>query len=189
MTRAAPPYCGTYAEDGAGAVMRESQAAVWQCVTMPVPEFITRLRAKIGNDLLWIGGVTAVVFDRGRVLLVQRADTGEWAPVTGILEPGEQPAAGAIREVREETGVLVRIQRLVSVLSQDQPTRHANGDITQHLDLCFRCEFVSGEPYAADDESVDAAWFQLDTLPPMQPRLRERIERALPIDAPVHFVR
>ena len=155
---------------------------------MPVPEFITRLREKIGKDLLWVSGVTAVVFDRDRVLLVRRADNGEWAPVTGILEPGEQPASAATREVREETGIRVRIQRLVSVQSQEQPTQHANGDIAQYLDLCFRCEFVSGEPYPADDESVDAAWFQLDTLPPMRPLLHERVERARPIDAPVHFV-
>ena len=41
------------------------------------------------------------------ILLTERADNGEWAPVTGILDPGEEPAVGAAREALEETGVVV----------------------------------------------------------------------------------
>jgi 8-oxo-dGTP pyrophosphatase MutT (NUDIX family) len=44
---------------------------------MPTPQFVLDLRAKIGHQMLWLPGVTAVVFDDdGRVLLVQRADNG-----------------------------------------------------------------------------------------------------------------
>ena len=72
---------------------------------MPTPDFILRLREKIGHDLLWLPGVTAVVLDdRNRVLLGRRADNGRWTLITGILEPGEQPAVGVVREVLEETG-------------------------------------------------------------------------------------
>ena len=73
---------------------------------MATPEFILKLREKIGHDPLWLIGVTAFVEDgRGRVLLGRRADTGDWALVYGINEPGEEPAATVVREVREETGV------------------------------------------------------------------------------------
>ena len=83
---------------------------------MATPDFILKLRAKIGHEALWIPGARAVVFDdAGRVLLGQRADNGQWGLITGILEPGEEPAPGMLREVLEETGVVAAAERLVSV--------------------------------------------------------------------------
>ncbi|MGW2217585.1 NUDIX domain-containing protein, partial [Nonomuraea sp. NPDC001684] len=72
---------------------------------MPTPEFVLALREKIGTEPLWLSGVTAVVLHEDQVLLVRRSDTGAWTPVTGIIDPGEQPADAALREVAEETGV------------------------------------------------------------------------------------
>ena len=61
-------------------------------------------------------GVSGYVEDeQGRVLLGRRSDTGEWAMVYGINEPGEEPADTVAREVKEETGVDVVITDLVSV--------------------------------------------------------------------------
>jgi ADP-ribose pyrophosphatase YjhB (NUDIX family) len=156
---------------------------------MPVPEYVANLRRSIGHDLLWLPGVTAVVLDGdASVLLVRRADNGRWAPVTGIVDPGEQPAVCAVREVAEETCVVARVQRLVSVTAGD-PVVHANGDLAQYLDLTFRCEYVSGTPAVGDDESVEVRWFALDDLPPMRDEARARIERALPAAGEVVFVR
>ena len=57
---------------------------------MPTPEFVLSLREKIGHDLLWLMGVSGYVEDeQGRVLLGRRSDTGEWAMVYGINEPGD----------------------------------------------------------------------------------------------------
>ena len=71
---------------------------------MPIPDFILEIRALIGHRPLWLPGVTAVVRRGDELLLVQRSDNGAWTPVTGIPEPGEEPAAAALREVLEETG-------------------------------------------------------------------------------------
>jgi ADP-ribose pyrophosphatase YjhB (NUDIX family) len=156
---------------------------------MPIPEYVVALRRKIGNDLLWMPGVTAVVLDGDSVLLVRRADNGRWAPVTGILDPGEQPAVCAVREVAEETCVVARVQRLVSVLAGDLVT-HGNGDLAQYLDLTFRCAYVSGTPAVGDDESLEVRWFPVGDLPsPMTDEARARIERALQTDGDVLFVR
>lgn len=154
---------------------------------MPTPEYILDVRRKLGHDLMWLPGVTAVVFDGDRVLLVKRSDNGHWTPVTGILDPGEEPAVGAIREVREETGVTAVADQLVSVKS-GAPIRFPNGDIAQFLDLTFRCRYVSGHAYAADDESVDAGWFALDELPDLAERHRERIMNAHNADGRTRFV-
>ena len=70
------------------------------------PDFVLALREKIGHDPLWLTGVTAVVLRDRQVLLVRRSDNGEWTPVTGIVDPGEQPAAAAVREVLEEANVV-----------------------------------------------------------------------------------
>lgn len=82
---------------------------------VPVPEFILRLRERIGHDLLWLPGVTSVVLNDGAVLLVRRSDNGSWAPVTGIVDPGEHPAKAAVREVLEETGIRCVVEELVWV--------------------------------------------------------------------------
>src|SRR5699024_4291022 len=85
--------------------------------SMPVPDFLLALRKHVGHDLLPLVGVTAVVVgDDGAILLHRRSDDGRWCTPGGILEPGEQPANAVVREVREETGVEVVVERLASVV-------------------------------------------------------------------------
>lgn len=152
---------------------------------MPIPPFVALLRRKIGHDLLWMPGITAVVLrDRSpessdgtssqEVLLIQRSDTGAWTPVTGITDPGEQPHVTAEREVLEEANVVARVERLVWV-SSGRPMVHQNGDHAQYLDHTFRCRWVSGEPAPGDDEATEAGWFALDALPEMSARATDRI--------------
>lgn len=145
---------------------------------MPIPDFVVELRKRVGQVELWMPAITAVVVRDGEVLLVQRADTHAWTLVTGILEPGEEPAVGAARETLEETGVTVSVDRLASVSSNHRVT-HANGDLAVYLDLTFACTWVSGEAHVADDESVDVRWWPLGDLPPMGPTQVERLEEAL----------
>ncbi|NYI42234.1 NUDIX hydrolase [Demequina lutea] len=150
---------------------------------MPTPDFVLDLRAKIGHDLLWLSGVTAVVLrvtaPAGlEVLLVRRADTGAWTPVTGIIDPGEQPAVAGAREVLEEADIVAVPEALTSVRSLP-PMKYANGDLSQYLDLTFRFRYVSGEPHPADGENTDAAWFPVDAMPPMSADMASRVASAL----------
>jgi len=145
---------------------------------VPIPDFVIALREKIGHDLLWLPGVTAVVLKGSEVLLVRRSDNGIWSPVTGIVDPGEHPAAAAARETLEETGVHCVVESLVWI-NVTKPTVHVNGDHAQYLNHTFRCRYVSGEPYPADDESLEARWFPLDGLPDMRQPLIERITTAV----------
>ncbi|MFD9271322.1 NUDIX domain-containing protein [Streptomyces goshikiensis] len=82
-----------------------------------IPDFVSDLRKAVGPDcLLWLPGVVGVVLDEhGQVLLQRRSAAGLWTPLSGILEPGEAPAAGVAREVAEETGVRVVVERLAAV--------------------------------------------------------------------------
>jgi 8-oxo-dGTP pyrophosphatase MutT (NUDIX family) len=158
---------------------------------VPTPDFILQLRTKVGHDLLWLGGVSAVVFDdEGRVLLVRRTDNGRWALVGGILEPGEQPAQAVVREVFEETGVVVEVERMSSCWAGEAFVIEGNGDQVQFLDHSFRCRYVSGVARVSDDESIDVGWFALEDLPAgMKPDHLRRLEHALAADGPPFFYR
>src|SRR5436305_615698 len=85
---------------------------------MTTPQFILDLREKIGHDMIMLPGVTAVVINTaGEILLEQRSDNGLWALPSGIMEPGEEPAATIARVVYEETGVEVIPERIVGVFT------------------------------------------------------------------------
>ncbi|MCF2127817.1 NUDIX domain-containing protein [Strepomyces sp. STD 3.1] len=153
---------------------------------MATPDFIRDLRATAGQQLLWLPGVTAVVFDgQGRVLLGRRSDNGRWSLIGGIPEPGEQPAACAMREVEEETAVRCVVERLVLVQALN-PVTYDNGDVCQFMDVTFRCRAVGGEARVNDDESLEVGWFAVDALPELGEFGQVRIKQALS-DAPTWF--
>lgn len=155
---------------------------------MPTPDFILKLRDKIGHDELWLSGVTAVVTRDDQILLGRRADNGTWTCITGIIDPGEEPAVAAEREVLEETGVVATVERLawVHVLPA---FAWDNGDRARFLDLVFRCRYLSGEPHPADGENSEVGWFALDQLPEIADDQRERIRTALSEDPRTRFER
>jgi predicted RNase H-like nuclease/8-oxo-dGTP pyrophosphatase MutT (NUDIX family) len=153
----------------------------------PVPDFIVAVRRKIGHDPLWLPAVTAVVRRGTDVLLVRRSDNGRWTPVTGIVDPGEEPAVAAAREVWEEAGVRVRVDRLASTGAHPEIV-HANGDRAAYLDLTFACTWLEGEAHVADDESTDVRWWPADGLPPMSELMRHRIDAALSGEREARFV-
>lgn len=147
---------------------------------MPTPEYVLSLREKVGTDLLWLSGVTAVVIRDGDVLLVRRADNGTLTPVTGIIDPGEEPAVAAEREVLEEADIVAEAEALVWVHALP-PMVYENGDRAQYLDIVLRCRWVSGEPNPADGENSDAFWWplaDLDALRDMSDDMRQRIRQA-----------
>ncbi len=159
---------------------------------MPTPDFVLSLRSRIGTEPLWLTGVTAVV-TRGsgsdrELLVVRRADTGAYTPVTGIVDPGEEPAVAAEREVLEEADVVAVAERLAWVQVLPEMT-YPNGDRAQYLDLVFACRWVSGTPAPADGENTEAFWVRLDALPAMQPNMRARVEAALSDEHAARFQR
>jgi 8-oxo-dGTP pyrophosphatase MutT (NUDIX family) len=132
---------------------------------MPTPEFVLDLRRKVGHQLLWLSTAMGAVLDEdGRVLLGRRADTGNWSLPGGIIDPGEQPADAAVREVFEETGVIAEPEALTSI-SVSPPITYGNGDQVQYLEYCFRCRAVGGTAHVHDGELSEVAWHELDQLP------------------------
>lgn len=159
---------------------------------MATPEFIRDLRLSAGHQLLYLPGVSAVVFDdEGRVLLGRRADTGLWSVIGGIPEPGEQPADCAVREVFEETNVRCVPERVALVHGVEKPVTYPNGDVCQFMDITFRCRATAesaGRARVNDDESLEVGWFRTDALPEMKPFALLRIEQAAAEEGPAWFL-
>ena len=112
-----------------------------------------------------IVGVGAVIVDGDRVVLVKRAHEplkGEWSLPGGSVEVGETLVDAVAREVREETGLTVRVGPLVEVL--DRVHRGADGRVEYHFVLLdYRCTVVAGTLSHGSDAS-DACWARQDEL-------------------------
>lgn len=97
-------------------------------------------------------GVGAVVVDANRVLLVRRGTEplrGEWSLPGGLLEVGESLAAGVVREVREETGLIVEPVELIELLDRI----HLVGErVRYHYVIAdYLCRVTGGDLLAASD--------------------------------------
>jgi 8-oxo-dGTP diphosphatase len=123
-------------------------------------------------------GVGAIIIDvpgnhmtgnGARVVLVKRAHPpleGKWSIPGGVLEVGELVREAAIREAREETGLIVEPGELLGVY--DRILRNAEGRVQYHYVLIdFLCRVVGGELHAAGD-AADARWFTREELPALQ---------------------
>ncbi len=95
-----------------------------------------------------------VIRDDGRVLVVHRRDNQHWEPPGGVLELCETFEQGVRREVFEETGVEVRVERLSGVY-KNMP----RGIVA----LVFRCSPVGGQ-LTATDEALAVQWLTLDEV-------------------------
>ena len=101
-------------------------------------------------------GVFALLFDKeGKILLSLRTDNGLWNLPGGRLEPGESPTEGLVREVKEETGLTVEVDKLQGVYSKAY-----SNDIV----LSFLCSMVNGE-LTNSEEAKEHRYFAVDQLP------------------------
>jgi 8-oxo-dGTP pyrophosphatase MutT (NUDIX family) len=110
---------------------------------------------------------SAVIFDRrGRVLLQQRSDGGQWGLPGGGHEIGESATEAVIREVREETGLRVSVRRLIGVYSDPklQVVRYPDGNVWHYVTACFEC-VVRGGRLTTCDETLALEWFPPARLP------------------------
>ncbi len=106
--------------------------------------------------------IGAVVGDgEGRLLLVQRADSGVWLYPTGWADVGYSPAEVAVKEVHEETGILCEPVRLIAVLDG----LRLGFTAVPLYSLVFHCRATGGELQAHPLETSDVGWFPEEALP------------------------
>jgi ADP-ribose pyrophosphatase YjhB (NUDIX family) len=111
-------------------------------------------------------GCSAVIFDdaRTKVLLTRRTDNGLWCAPGGAMESGESATEACEREVFEETGLRVRVKRLVGVYGNpDQLVIYPDGTKVQIVSLCFEAEVITGE-LGLSNETTGFDYFTFDEI-------------------------
>jgi ADP-ribose pyrophosphatase YjhB (NUDIX family) len=131
---------------------------------MAISPYVARLRALVGRDLLMLPSAAGIVYDdEGRVLFVRQRPDGVWSTPGGSLEPEETPAEGAVREVREETGLETAVVRLLGVIGGPSfVVEYPNGDRSQYLSTVFECAVIGGTLRPDHDEVSEVAFLSLD---------------------------
>ena len=114
-------------------------------------------------------GVGALIFDGGRVLLVERGReplAGYWSLPGGAVETGERLEDALVREVLEETGLHVTADSIATVFERIMPD--SSGACEYHYVLVdFYCTVTGGDPRPGDD-SARVEWFPIDSLAPLR---------------------
>jgi ADP-ribose pyrophosphatase YjhB (NUDIX family) len=110
-------------------------------------------------------GCSAAIFDeQGRILLTRRADNGKWCLPGGRMESGESAAEACEREVLEETGLRVRVKRLVGVYSHpDQLVIYLDGNKAHIVALHFEAEVLGGV-LGLSNETTDFGYYNLEQI-------------------------
>jgi len=139
----------------------EQVVAEWmKSVGSGIPGYVTpkiAVGAIVGND-------------EGELLLVKRADVGIWLYPTGWADVGYSASEVAVKEVREETGIDCRVERLVALYDG----LRLGFSIVPLYSLVFHCTATGGtlEPHPL--ECADVGWFSRDALPePLAPGAHE----------------
>jgi 8-oxo-dGTP pyrophosphatase MutT (NUDIX family) len=110
-------------------------------------DHVRRIRSLVGSDeLLQLPSVSiALRGSDGRLLLARHAEGGVWVLPGGAIEPGEVPADAAVREMFEETGLLVRLTGLIGVFGGPEfVVRYRNGDRTSYVMAVFEAAVRQG---------------------------------------------
>ncbi|MBC8280559.1 MAG: NUDIX domain-containing protein [Chloroflexi bacterium] len=123
-------------------------------------------RKRIAKTAVLSVAAGAIIFDgpREKVFLTRRADNGRWCMPGGVMEPGESAEEACVREALEETGLQVRVTRLVGIYTNpDAVVEYEDGNRFQALDLAFEAEVIGGEPKLTE-ETTEYGYFSVESL-------------------------
>ena len=136
--------------------------------------YISNLRKFVGHDpLIGLGATTLVFNDKNEILLNLRNDTNTWGIPGGAMELYETIEETAIRELKEETGILANQLELVTVLSgRDYYFEYPNGDKLCTVIVLFKVCHYSNSLKVSDDESKELRFFSLEQLPLLESRAK-----------------
>jgi 8-oxo-dGTP pyrophosphatase MutT (NUDIX family) len=139
------------------------------------------LRSYVGHQrLLQLAASAFIQDEHGCVLLGRRSDVLLWAPPSGVVQLGETPARTLVREVQEETGLHVAVERLLGLYSgPDFEWTYPNGDQAQIVCALFACSVVGGVLAPDHHEFLDLDYFPPDAFPALVPRYGRMLRDAL----------
>jgi len=127
---------------------------------LPLDPIVESFKAQPGYATLKVD-VRGAVFREGRLLLVREKMDGGWTMPGGWADVGDAPAAGAEREVWEESGFHVKARRLIGVYDAN---RVEPMQLYHAVKLVFLCDIVDGQA-TPSSETSEVAFFAKDEIP------------------------
>ena len=129
---------------------------------MPASEARENLKKDLGRlGVAPVLGSAAAIFDSSGRVLLKRTDNEKWCLPTGLVEAGESPEQGAVREAREETGLEVQILELVKVY-----TRFPSPEYGLHtlVGTVYLCEIIGGV-LTRSHEDLGLQYWEISDVP------------------------
>ena len=123
-------------------------------------DYIQNIRKKVGKDKIILNFTCGILSQSGKILLQKRADKGTWGLPGGAIELGESAVESLVREFYEETGINVRVEKLLNVYTKYSDS-YPNGDEAQVLTILY---LVSSETsistnFYTSDETLKLEFF------------------------------
>lgn len=139
-------------------------------------DYIRWLRERVGPDLIQLNFAAACILNQDRVLLQRRSDDGTWCFPGGAIDLDESAHDAVVREVREETGLIVRVDALQGVYTRYRHV-YPHGDIVQPIAMFFRCTAVGGTLDDSDPETLELRYWPITDIPPLpSPQHRDALD-------------
>ncbi|MBT98097.1 MAG: NUDIX hydrolase [Dehalococcoidia bacterium] len=138
---------------------------------------------RVGREGVLRPGASGLIFDaaRERILLTRREDNNRWCLPGGGMDPGESAAEACERELLEETGLEVRVTKLIGVYTTpDLLMEYPDGNRIQPVAFSFEAEITGGE-LGLSDEVTEFGWYTLAEIEDMDilehhiPRIQDAV--------------
>ncbi len=142
---------------------------------------------RVGREGVLRLGASGLIFDKAReqVLLTRREDNGRWCLPGGGMDAGESAAEACVRELLEETGLEVRVTKLIGIYTTpDILMEYPDGNRIQPVAFSFEAEITGGE-LGLSDETTEVGWYttqemeSMDILEHHIVRIRDGMENRL----------
>lgn len=147
--------------------MNRLLATLWR--RLHLPKGIQLLVMRFFQDQFLVG-VTGIIFNNNHeILLVKHTYRGAWSLPGGYIKATEHPKEGLEREIEEETGFTVSIDKDLKIRTDRETAR---------LDICFVGVYIAGE-FQKSDEVSEAAFFPFENLPLLPKNQLFLVEEAL----------
>ena len=127
--------------------------------------YIQSIRKKVGKDKIILNFTCGILSQSGKILLQKRADKGTWGLPGGAIELGESSVEALVREFYEETGITVRVHKLLNVYTKYSDS-YPNGDEAQVITILYLVKpenTVSNNSFVSD-ETLDLDFFDASDI-------------------------
>ena len=128
-------------------------------------DYSKSIRGRLGPQKILLNCAGAVIEREGKILLQRRSDNGRWGLPGGLLELDETYAQAALREIREETGLICELVSFLGIF-HNYDMIWANGDRAHTLGAIYVARILGGE-LRTDEESLELGFFSREELPPL----------------------